>query len=337
MTISEIPRVGRGKNPNGNSRVKPKIILWLAGLVIASTQAFAQIPVDGTHYPAGLEGLQCGAAHTPGFYFRDDNLFYYGTAAVLPHYTTYAYLQAIRLEWVSDRKLCGASYGASVLVPLIYKESSYTETALDGIGQKITFHYGSHQFGPGDILVEPLGLQWQWSRFDLRAGVGVWLPTGEYHKSEELANLGDGMWSPMVTLGGTWYLDKEKTWTISGLNHLELNCQTPGSTTSVSGSGQNITRYANVPCTADTFEWGIGKTFQHGLQAGLAGYYQKQFTQSSSAAVLFNNSEVAGIGPEISGRIERWKVTLTLRDLCEFTAVNRPQGNTLTFSVAKKF
>jgi hypothetical protein len=69
---------------------------WLAvaGLLVSTTNILAQLPIDGIHYPAGMEGIKGGSLPGPGIYVRDDNLFYTGTFDRLQNYSTFVYLQA---------------------------------------------------------------------------------------------------------------------------------------------------------------------------------------------------------------------------------------------------
>ena len=107
--------------------MKNKSLLVTAGLVILAANVQAQLPIDGVHYPAGLEGIKGGSLPEPGIYFRDDNLFYTGTSDLLSDFKTFVYLQAPHLTWMTDWKILGANYGMDVLVPFVYKEASYHE------------------------------------------------------------------------------------------------------------------------------------------------------------------------------------------------------------------
>jgi hypothetical protein len=59
--------------------MKFRAVLGVIAMTVSAVVVQAQMPVDGTHYPAGLEGIKGAATPAPGFAFRDDNLFYYGT------------------------------------------------------------------------------------------------------------------------------------------------------------------------------------------------------------------------------------------------------------------
>ena len=103
--------------------------------------------------------------------------------------------------------------------------------------------------------------------FDVYAvlGLAVIAPTGSYDSGEP-ASAGLGYWSGMLTLGATYYLDSQRTWSISALTRTLVHTEqdetdvTPGSELVV--------------------EYGIGKEFRVGdrlmLRPGLAGsaYWQ---------------------------------------------------------------
>jgi len=302
-------------------------------LMIFGLRVQAQLPVDGVHYPAGLNGIKCGSLPSSGVYLRDDNLFYTGTADLPQNYDTFIYLQAPSLMWMTDLKIFGGNFGMNTMLPIIYKQVSYGKNPPPGGGYSLK--YKDSQFGVGDIEIEPLQLSWHLKHFDFMAGYALWAPTGEYDKSSNV-NLGDGLWTHMITLGGTWYPDKEHTWAVSVLNQFEFNSQQSGPRTSGSPGG-GYPSIIEVPCSVFTLEWGISKTVFKETDVGIIGYYQRQFTDQTDATVIFSDSSAAGIGPELRSRISRWGLSASLRYAYEFLADNRPQGQTINLTLAKQF
>jgi len=319
--------------------MKNKSLLVTAGLVIWAANVQAQLPIDGVHYPAGLEGIKGGSLPGPGIYFRDDNLFYTGTSDLLPDFNAFVYLQAPQLTWMTDWKILGANYGMDVMVPFAYKEASYkASVSSPGGGYSSTWSENDSSFGLGDIKIEPLLLSWHLKQFDFRAGYALWVPTGSYDNTSMVkANLGDGCWSHMMTLGGVWYPDHDKTWAVSLLNHYEFNCQIPGIYPASPPGGGYSTPDQNISCSTYTLEWGISKAIIEGTDIGVAGYYQQQFTDDTAATALFSDTSVAGVGPEIRTFIPSWGLSCSLRCVIEFTADNRPKGNTINLMLMKKF
>src|ERR1035438_8611700 len=127
----------------------------------------------------------------------------------------------------------------------------------------------------------------------------------------------------MMTLGGVWYPDHDKSWSLSVLNHFEFNSQVPG-VRSTSFGGHIVTFTENIPCSVYSLEWGISKTVCDETDLGIAGYYQRQFTDHDGATTPLNDSSVAGIGPEIRTLISRWGLSGSLRYAYEFSAYHRP-------------
>ena len=314
--------------------------IFAIGVVALAAEAIAQSPVDGIHHPAGLNGIKGGSLVEPGIYFRDDNWFYYGTGGGLPNYKTFVYVQAPQLTWVTQWNFLGASLAMNLMIPFEYRYASYRlpTASVPGGGYSSDNAISGNQSGLGDIKIEPLVLSWHWKHFDTTAGYAVWVPSGK-HSPGSLVNLGDNEWTHMISLGGTWHPDDKKSWAISILHHYEINSSQVGTTVSSAtpGGGYFIPAYEKIPCSTYTLEWSVRKTILKHTDVGVFGYYQKQFSDSSPAVNRFQDSEAAGIGPEISTSIPRWNVSAALRYAYEFTAYHRPQGHIINIAVTKKF
>jgi hypothetical protein len=300
------------------------------GLLALAAEVIAQSPVDGSHYRAGQIGIKGGAFSEPGIYLRDDNWFYTGNADAPSGYKTFVYVQAPQLMWVTDWKILGARLGMDVEIPFEYREASHTSpgATVPGGGYPIPSGstIGDHQSGLGDIKLEPLLLSWHWRHFDTTVGYALWAPTGNFSEGST-ANLGDP--------------DAKKSWTISVLHHYEFNNSQVGVLAPSSpgpGSGYpSPAAYSKISCSTYTLEWSASKTILTNADVGVFGYYQKQFTDSSPAANSFKDSEAAGLGPEISFRLPRWDLSVSVRYAYEFTAYNRPKGHAFNLTLAKKF
>jgi hypothetical protein len=316
-----------------------KKIIFTTGLMALAAGVTAQSPVDGSHYPAGLNGLKGGSAPGPGLYFRDDNLFYSGNGGQLANYSTFVYLQAPQLLWMTGWTFLGANFGMDLTIPLEYRDASYNlpPVTTPGGGFSVARPVSDSQFGLGDIELEPLILAWHWQHFDTTVGYSLWVPSGHF-TGNRLANLGDDEWTHMISLGGVWYPDEKKTWAFSLLHHFEMNASQVGTLfTSSPGGGYPSTTYPKISCSTYTLEWGVSKTILDHTDVGIFGYYQKQFSDGNPAFNPFSDSEVAGIGPEISATIPRWNLTASVRYAYEFTAYHRPEGHTVNLTLTKKF
>jgi len=273
------------------------------------------------HYPLGSEGIKGATLPPPGLYLKTYNSFYTANVfrdsrgendgsrldldvlAIVP-----------RLLWMTDQKILGADYGMDALVPLVQ-----TDLELDTPGVKF------NDFCWGDLFVEPLDLAWHKDRYDIGAAVGVWMPTGKFDKNNP-ASPGKDFWTTMFTLGGTYYLDEEKSWSASILGRYEIHSYKDHTDVR---PGQDI-----------LFEWGVGKTIEKIWEVGMAGYAQWQLTDDDGSDVTWDagvHDRVAAVGPEVTVFIPPAKVFLSIRSLFEFSAVDRPEGTTTTLTVIKIF
>jgi hypothetical protein len=252
----------------------------------------------------------------PGFYFRDYNIFYTsdqvnnstGHSAGPPNFNVFTYAQVPRFVYVSNLKFLGGNVGVNALEPMI--------------AQSLTAGpYHSSSFTPGDLLLDAF-LAWHIPQFDFVFAAGEWLPIGET-APPPTTDGGLGYWGTMITAGGTWFVDKNKTWSVSLLNRYEIN-------------GEDRDTHI-TPGQAETLEWGIGKKFAKHLTAGLAGYYQGKMTRDSGMGSLDNRDSVASLGPEVQTVIPKIDVHVSLRFLYEFMADNRAQGEVVTLTLTKRF
>ncbi|MGC9034546.1 MAG: SphA family protein [Verrucomicrobiia bacterium] len=306
--------------------MKRLIYCLLSGLLVVVGAGVANAQVGG-HYPAGVEGIKAGSLPPPGLYFRDYNLFYTADRIRngLPMGDTFevnVYAQVPRIIYLTDWKILGANYGFDVLATFIY-------TDLKAPG------YKNSAFGLGDIFVEPILLSWNFDRFDLGFGYGFWAPTGEFDLTRP-DKPGSGFWTHMLTLGGTYYLDSEKTLAISALNRYEFHHEQ---------------RFTHIePGQTWTLEWGISKSIRKTIDIGVIGYYQHQVTRDDvSAADLAVyrtmhpayspdiHDSVIGIGPEISAVCPKLGLITSLRYQYEFGANDRPEGHRVVLTVTKRF
>jgi hypothetical protein len=295
--------------------MKLKLLLTLTGAGVVLLPASIQAQPTG-HYCPGSEGLLAASAPPPGWYVRDYNVFYTadqvnnssGQSAGPANFKVFTYAQVPRLIWVTDLKFLGANVGVNALLPIVY--------------QNVTAGpYRSSTFGAGDLLLDGF-LAWHPKQFDFLLAAGFWSPTGK-SSAPPTTDAGMGYWGGMLTFGGTWYMDTEKTWAISLLNRYEVNSEERDT---------DIT-----PGNAYTVEWGISKKLWKNIQVGPAGYFQMKTTADSGVGATTERDRVAAVGPEIDAVIPKVDVHVSLRYLYEFMAVNRAQGQTITLTLTKRF
>jgi len=270
------------------------------------------------HYVPGVEGLKAASLPPPGIYVRDYNVFYessqlnndVGDKIGPADAKASIYANVPRVLWITDTKFLGGYVGVDALLPLQY-------TALD-----VTTPGGPYDdstFGVGDVFAETT-LSWHPKQFDLAVGAGFWAPTGD-SAVPPTVRAGQGFWTVMFTAGATWYLDAERSWSVSALNRYEINTESRDT---------GIT-----PGQAYTLEWGFGHTFNKTIEVGLVGYYQQQTTFNSGSGASSALDRVAAMGPEVGMFYPKQKLGWSLRYLSEFMAENRLQGQTLVFTVTK--
>lgn len=270
-------------------------VIAVAACGIAAATSLVQ--AQTAHYPNGVEGIKSGSLPPPGIYFRDYNYAYF--ADRFPggpnNFSVSAYIQAPRAIWISDFKLLGGSVGADALLPIVFTSK------------------GSSGFA--DVCVEPLTLSWHQDRYDLGVGYAFWAPSGN-------TKVGKGYWGHMLTAGGTYYFDSEKTWAFSLLNRYELNQENPH----------------NFTTTGDawTVEGGLSKTINKTIDIGVVGYAQAKLTKDRGPAAQPRDS-IVGVGPEVNIFFPSIMSFASLRWVAEFAASDRPEGHLINLTLTKRF
>ena len=271
------------------------------------------------HYVNGVEGIKASTLPPPGFYYRMYNVYYDADEimdedgdALDVGLDVHVYALVNRFVWISDIKMLGADFGADVIIPLVYTDLEIKAFDVD-----------DDEFGLGDIAIEPFVLSWHGARYDASFGLAVYVPTGE---TAEPASPGKDFWTGLVTLGGTYYFDVEKTWSASILSRYEIHSE----------KDETDVR----PGNDFHFEWGIGKTLAKIWDVGLAGYCQWQMTDDSGSDVEWDkgvHDRVFAVGPEVTVFIPPARSFLSLRSLWEFEAKDRTEGQVIALTLTKAF
>ena len=299
-------------------------VIAVSALALLAVQAPA---AETCHYVNGAEGIKAATLPPPGFYWRSYNVWYTadtitdGSGDDLPFDFNLDVLATVhRLVWISDFKLFGADYGATAVIPLVNNDLEITPPGgVPGAG------VDDHEFGLGDIALEPFVLAWHGERWDASFGAAVYVPVGIYAPAEP-ASTGKDPWAGMFTAGGTYYFDAEKTWSASILARYEIH---------------SSKRDLNIKAGDDFhFEWGVGKTIAQGWDVGVAGYCQWQVSDDSGTDVTWDRTvhdRVFAVGPEVSGFVPQWGLGVSLRVQWEFEAIDRPEGVVSTLTLTKRF
>jgi hypothetical protein len=272
------------------------------------------------HYPAGVEGIKAASLPPPGFYIRDYNFVYFsdrlndreGNEVPIKFHVS-AYANVVRPVWITDWKILGADYGLNVVLPFTYIDLT-VGAAKD------------QAFKLGDILVEPLMLAWHPEPADFVAAYGFWAPTGDFSRADP-ADPGKGFWSHMFTLGATWYPTENKTWAVSLLNRYEIHTR------------NDVVKI--TPGHSYTLEWAVSNALSATIDVGLIGYYQQQVTSDHGPGASGGSGgardRVFAVGPEMDLSIIQGRLFTSLRYVREFSAKDRPEGNTLTLTLTGRW
>lgn len=291
--------------------------------------SFAWAGVTGTHYTNGVEGITGSSLPGPGFYDRMYNVFYFADdlagedgdkVDVGLDLDVFAHVQ--RPIWVTDVKIFGADYFVNMIIPFIYTDYEVNASGTQDDSLQL-----------GDIFIEPIGLAWHGERWDAVYATGVFAPTGRCCSGRP-AYPGKDYWSVMFTLGTTLWLDPARTFSVSILNRYEIHTEKDG--------------FDLTPGDDYHFEWGIGKNLPAdwnlgwltNWKVGASGYAQWQVTNDKGDDVTWDKDKhdrIFAAGPEVQCFIPRWMVSLELRSLWEFGAVDCTEGHKTILTVTKIF
>lgn len=281
---------------------------------------------ETNHYPNGTSGILAGSVPGPGFYYLMYNLFYEtdqlkdsaGHTALAPDgslldFRAKAFANVHRFIHVTHLKFLGAEFSWNIAVPLVYRSIRINNFAID-----------DSDFALGDINLEPLVLEWRGPQWDFGVGYGLFAPTGDRDERRPAAP-GKDFWTHYPIVAGTWFLDQERTWSVSFLSRYEFHSKrqdvdiTPGHDFSV--------------------EWGVGKNLG-ALVVGVSGYAQWQVTRDKGADINYDagvRDRVFGVGPEIQKFFPDYGFGVQLRHWREFGAEDRSEGSITTLTLVKPF
>ncbi|GBD41187.1 hypothetical protein HRbin39_00565 [bacterium HR39] len=288
------------------------------GMLLAAAAAVPTADAGTSHYVPGVEGIKAATVPPPGFYLRNYFLWYHAgrlndaEGDRVPGDNDFdVYAVVPRLVWITDWKILGADFGMEAIFPIIYKDF---DIGVAGIRDR--------EFGLGDIYLGPVILAWHGQQWDAAAAAGAWLKTG-HHAQSKAASVGQGYNSLMLTLGGTWYPDSEKKWSISALNRFEIHGERDDS--DIRDGNHWV------------LEWGLGYQIQPGLELGLIGYQRWQVTKDSGSGAGNATDEAHAIGVQLNWFVPQLGVVLDPAIYYEYASEDQPQGWLFRFIVTKPF
>lgn len=311
---------------NNSKKVLQSVLVSIVLLI--SSLANAQL--KGGHI-LGSSGLQSGtqapektlSLYVPG-YIYSANCLRNADGDKIGDPNLSMFLTGVGANFVTDFKILGANYGATVLV-------AFASNTIQGsyIDSKSSFAFT-------DMLVQPVQLGWHNKKADFVFSYQMYIPTGKYELGGS-NNSGLGMFMNEFSAGTTLFFDDKKTFHFSALAAYEINGKKKdtdiktGDILSVEG-GLGKTFYCmNVEKTAPK---GI-------LNAGLIYYLQYKVSDDKIPVGTFiiepDKDHITALGAEVNYLHIGSMTQAGFRWVSELGAVNRFQGNTFFITLAHVF
>jgi hypothetical protein len=317
MIILKLLRNVNAVSAHGHFRTVILIALRLLGI---ATILLAPALLHGQHYVAGVLGIESSTVPPPGLYTLDYSYFYSagqlnnqsGSKVPVAQLNAFVYAQVPRIVWITSKKFFRGSLGFEASLPLVYQHVRFN--APSGV-------FRGNTSSIGDSLIGPL-VGWHTDKFDYAGALGFFVPWGSSAVSPT-TRAGLGYLGTMLSAGATWRPDRAKTWSLSALNRYEFNTEQRDSHITLG--------------SVYTVEWGVSKSVSKTVAIGPAGYYQKKITSDSGISASTALPHAAAIGPELTLAFPGPSLFVSWRYLYEFAAAGRPQGQTGTLTLTKRF
>ena len=288
--------------------------------VLAAACLWMTIPLHAQNrgvYPLGMSAINSGAMPESTFTYSNQFLLYTRDEAkddagkTLPLKGNNAVILDMNtITWVSEAKILGARYSAAASLP--FSRNDLTSDLQGNI---------SGGSGFADSYYLPVILGWSWSRAAVRAMYGFLAPTGRFSPSAN-DNVGSGYWTHALSTGQTFYLIKSKRLSLSAFQMYEFH-------TVQEGTGVH---------PGDTFDldysllYSLARTRRFQLQAGPAGYEQRQTTAKTGPGINLAASEeryaINGCGFAVLGVLPK-RTSIGVKYFREFADRATFQGNSL--------
>lgn len=157
--------------------------------------------------------------------------------------------------------------------------------------------------------------------------MGLNLPTGKFNANEP-ASSGTGQISGLLTLGGTYYLDQGKSWSVSALTR-----------TLVYGEQEDTDMTNGWEFIVD---WGIGKQIPISkgflIRPGLCGYTYWQMGEDDGPGVTDVKGKIYAIGAEVNlFWLPPHLYQVNVRALSEFGAEDEAEATKVVVTLTKSF
>jgi len=311
------------------------------------------------HYVAGVGNmLDTNAPSQPGYYFEDMNYFYWTSrlndsngnkvdsvtlgpppgVKVNISVDVSMYAQTPFFVWATNWTLFGARY--SVYVAPSFANSNINAALSNATGRGLSLNRS--QFDMGDIVINPLWLNWSFPHWDVSVAEGFYAPIGRYKtmlvtrpvigtvRAESPDNIGLGFWTNQMQASVTYYPFPERGTAINVALTYEIHGKkkdfdlTPGQDLSLNWGVQQY-----LPLNKD------GTLL---LDAGPAGYCTWQISRDSGADATPGGIEdsVCAAGGQIGLTYVPLALAVNMHAFSEFESVDRFQGTTFGINIQKK-
>lgn len=291
----------------GNAQLKGGHILGAMGLQ------------SGTQTPANTLSV-----YVPGYLYDASSLRDANGDKSIANPDITMFLTGAGANYVSDFKILGANYGATILV-------AFASNTIQGntIDSKNSLAFT-------DMYVQPVQLGWHNKRADFVFSYQMYLPTGRFTAGAS-DNAGLGMFINEFSAGTTLFFNDKKTFHFSALVSYEINSKKKD-TDIKTGDILSV-------------EGGLGKTFymlnaektapKSILNAGLIYYFQYKVSNDKIPAGNFvlepDKDQIGGLGAEVNYLHIGCMTSAGLRWVSEFGAESRFQGSTFFLTLAHVF
>ncbi|MCD0469552.1 transporter [Flavobacterium sp. JAS] len=281
----------------------------------------------------GAMGLQSGtqtpentlSVYVPGYFYTASSLRDANGDKALANPDLTMSITGAGASYVSDFKILGANYGATVLI-------AFAANTIQGNSLNAT-----NSLALTDTYIQPVQLGWHNKRADFVFSYQMYLPTGKFTAGAS-DNSGLGMFMNEFSAGTTLFFNDKKTIHFSALASYEINGKKKdtdiktGDILSIEGGLGKTFYMLNAEKTAPT---GI-------LNAGLIYYLQYKMTSDKIPVPIIGTVEgdkdhIGGIGAEINYYHIGCSTSAGFRWIGEIDAVNRFQGNTFFLTLAHVF
>lgn len=306
-----------------------KLVFTLMFLMICF---FSHAQLKGGHI-LGAMGLQSGtqtpentlSVYIPGYFYSASSLRNANGDKSIANPDLTMSITGAGASYVSDFKILGANYGATVL--LAFAANTIQGNSTD-VNNSLAFT---------DTYIQPLQLGWHNKRADFVFSYQMYLPTGKFTAGAS-DNSGLGMFMNEFSAGTTLFFNDKKTIHFSALASYEINGKKKD-TDIKTGDILSV-------------EGGLGKTFyvmdgtnpmpKSIINAGLIYYLQYKMTNDKIPVPIIGTIEttkdrVGGIGAEINYFHLGCSTSAGIRWIGEVEAINRFQGNTFFLTLAHVF